>query len=195
MPAAVQPCQGKACAELVEMEVRDVVPLEDHHAVVLVSKDKATVLPIFVDEPAAEAIAFRMAHRAAPHPQAQDLTDSMLKELGGQVTQVQIDQADDEALNGKVSITQGQKHVELAARPSDSIALALSHGVKIFATRKVLSNAGIDQKDIDKLRKSLPPGHSPEEKAPSDDDDDGTGGSGDSDEMSLPPRHGDPIRL
>jgi len=89
-------CEGKTCADLVEMEVRDVVPLEAaSHAVVLVTKDRGTVLPIFVDESSAVAIAFRLAHRTSPHPQAPDLMDSMLTQLGGQLMEVRIDRVED----------------------------------------------------------------------------------------------------
>ena len=48
-------------------------------------------LPIFVDEAAAMAIAFRLAHVEPPHPLAQDLLDDVVEELGGQVTEVRID--------------------------------------------------------------------------------------------------------
>jgi len=47
--------------------------------------------------------------------------------------------------------------------------------VKIFASRQVLTRAGISQADIDRLKKSLPRGH------PLPDADRGQGGSGDDD--------------
>jgi len=160
--SAVAVCEGKSCADLVEMEVRDVVPLEtDSHAVVLVTKDRGTVLPIFVDEGSAVAIAFRLAHRTAPQPQAPDLMDSMLTQLGGELTEVRIDKVEDAVFTGQMLVTQGEKHLQIPARPSDSIAIALAHGVKIFASRQVLTRAGISQAEIDRLRRHLPRGHPP----------------------------------
>jgi uncharacterized protein len=195
VPAEARLCGGRACTELVEMEVRDVVPLESaSHAVVLVTKDRETVLPIFVDEGAAVAIAFRLAHRTAPHPQAQDLTDSMMTQLGGELTEVRIDRVDDAVFTGKVLVTQGARRLQLPARPSDSIALALAHGVKIFASRQVLSNAGISQADIEHLKKKLPRHHQ--------DRDLGRGGSGEGGkepeaeaEEEAPRGKGETIRL
>jgi uncharacterized protein len=153
IPAA---CAGENCAELelIEMEVRDVVPLEEAstHAVVLITKDRATVLPIFVDETAAVAIAFRLAHRAPPHPLAQDLMDSMLTSLGGELTEVRIDGVENAIFRGRVFISQNGKKLTLDARPSDSIALALTQGAKIFASRNVLNQAGISKSEIDDLR-------------------------------------------
>ena len=64
---------------LVQMEVKDVVPLKElnQHAVVLVSREDGTVLPLFVDETAAVAIAFRLMKRPTPHPLAHDLLDKL----------------------------------------------------------------------------------------------------------------------
>lgn len=168
--ASAVACEGPNCQDLVEMEVRDVVPLEEAetHAVVLVSKDREVVLPIFVDETAAVAIAFRLAHRSAPHPLAQDLLDQMLEKLGGRLTEVRIDQIDDTIFRGKVIITQGQKTMSLEARPSDSIAMALSCGAKIFASRGVLEEAGLTSEDVERLRQGP-----------------GVGGSGPEQEISL----------
>jgi len=164
-------CTGGPCTELVQMEVHDVVPLDEEqtHAVVLITKDHTRVLPIFVDEGAAIAIAYRLAHRTSPYPQAQDLLDSMLTQLGGRLTEVRIDSAEGAGFTGQVLITQGKKRLELRARPSDSIALALAHGGKIFASRRVLSSAGLTQEEIDLLKRQ--PFHPPTEEP-------GTGGSG-----------------
>lgn len=173
------PCgtpEGIPCDQLTEMEVRDVVPLAaaDSHAVVLVAKGSGTVLPIFVDEGSAVAIAFRLAHRESPHPLAQDLLDRVVEKLGGTVTEVRIDDVQQDVFHGRVFISQGERKLELDARPSDSIAMALTRGAKIFATEKVLAQAGISRAEIDQLRKNGPhgaPGPAPEQGP-------GFGGSG-----------------
>lgn len=193
-PVADRTCGGAACDELVEVVVKDVVPLESaSHAVVLVTRDREIVLPIFVDEAAALAIALRLAHRPAPHPQAQDLMDSMMTELGGELTEVRIDRVDDSVFTGRVLISQGTKRLQLDARPSDSIALALAHGVKIFATRKVLARAGISQAEIDRLQRHG--GEARPGTGGSGPDEGASGGDDDSPGEALPPEHQDPIRL
>ena len=67
------------------VEVKDVVPLKElkQHAVVLVSKEDGMVLPRFVDETAAVAIAFRLMGRPTPHPLAHDLLDRIVPSLSG----------------------------------------------------------------------------------------------------------------
>jgi bifunctional DNase/RNase len=142
-----------ACKELIELVVRDVVPLVEAqtHAVVLTTQDGAMVLPIFVDESAAVAIAFRLAHLDPPQPLAQDLLDDVVAKLGAKVTEVRIDDLRGDIYTGRVFLQQGKKRLELDARPADSIAMALDGSARIRVTRKVLAMAGISRDDIESL--------------------------------------------
>ncbi|WP_367616555.1 bifunctional nuclease family protein [Corallococcus exercitus] len=145
----------KACSELVELEVKDVVPLMEAqtHAVVLTTKDGETVLPLFVDEGAAVSIAFRLAERPPPQPLSQDLLDDVVSKLGGKVTEVRIDDLRDNVYSGRVFLQQGKKELALDARPSDSIAMAMHSQARIRVTRKVLALAGITRAEIEALQK------------------------------------------
>lgn len=170
-----------ACKELVELQVRDVIPLVEAqtHAVVLSTEDGELVLPIFVDESAAVAIAFRLAHLNPPQPLAQDLLGAVVTGLGGKVVEVRIDDLRDDIYTGRVFLEQGKKKMALDARPSDSIAMALDGKARILVTRKVLDEAGISRKEIDALREEGP----------------GVGGSGpgmDMEPMPMDPHQGEP---
>jgi bifunctional DNase/RNase len=173
-----------ACKELVELIVRDVVPLEEAqtHAVVLTTEDGEIVLPVFVDEAAAVAIAFRLAHLEPPQPLAQDLLDDVVSKLGAHVTEVRIDDLRGDIYTGRVFLQQGKKNLELDARPADSIAMALDGKARIRVTRKVLTQAGINREDIESLHEQGP----------------GVGGSGpmEPEEMPFtPPAKGKEISL
>lgn len=148
----------KACTELVELEVQDVVPLMEAqtHAVVLTTKDRAIVLPVFVDEASAVSIAFRLAEREPPQPLAQDLLDDVVAKLGGRVTEVRIDDLRDNVYSGRVFLEQGKRKMTLDARPSDSIAMALTSHARIRVTRKVLTLAGINRDEIESLQEGGP---------------------------------------
>lgn len=159
--AACTPKKGAspaACKELVELRVRDVIPLIESqtHAVVLTTEDGQLVLPIFVDESAAVAIAFRLAHLHSPQPLSQDLLGSVVSELGAKVTEVRIEDLHDDIYVGRIFLEQGERKMTLNARPSDSIAMALDGQARIRVTRKVLDEAGISRGDIDALRDGAP---------------------------------------
>jgi hypothetical protein len=180
--AACVPKQGgnpAACKELIELQVRDVIPLVEAqtHAVVLSTEDGELVLPIFVDESAAVAIAFRLAHMQPPQPLAQDLLGSLVTGLGGKLVEVRIDDLRDDIYTGRIFLTQGKRKLSLDARPSDSIAMALDGKARIMVTRKVLDEAGISRSEIDALREEGP----------------GVGGSGDAEPMHpMDPHQGQP---
>ncbi len=203
-PACVPEAGGDAasCNELVELEVHDVVPLEEAqtHAVVLTTKDGKVVLPIFVDEAAAVAIAFRLAHVDPPHPLAQDLLDDVVEGMGGKVTEVRIDDLRDDIYTGRIFVQQGKKELQMGARPADSIAMALHSEARIRVTRKVLTQAGISRDEIDSLREGGPGvgGSGPGIGGSGP----GTGGSGPlqlpfggMEEQDMVPPHGEEISL
>jgi bifunctional DNase/RNase len=167
--------KATSCAGLVEMQVKDVIPIEEAHtnAVVLVTRE-GTVLPIFVDRPAAVAVAFRLAHRSAPHPLAQDLLDDLIANMGGKVTEVRINEIHDDTNLSRVLIKQGDHWISVTCRPSDAVSMALSQGAKIYADQKLVKKDGITQKEIDDMRQQM-----------------GVGGSGSGGEsgISAPPQN------
>jgi uncharacterized protein len=140
------------------MDVKDVVPLKElkQHAVVLVAREDGSVLPLFVDETAAVAIAFRLIGHPTPHPLAQDLLDRIVPSLGAHLTEVRIDDVKDHIYTSHVVIKRANQEVVLEARPSDAVAMALTARAPVFVSRKVMSEAGISRAEIDALGKGLP---------------------------------------
>jgi len=195
--APTSPCvdpkmRSTQCLDLVEMQVKDVIPIEEAHtnAVVLVTKD-GTVLPIFVDRPAAVAVAFRLAHRTSPHPLSQDLLDDLIANLGGKVAEVRINEIHDDTNLSRVVIHQGDHWLSVTCRPSDAVSMALSQGARIFASKDLVKKDGITQKEIDQMRKQMGVGGSGD--AP------GSNGSGISAPptvpQSAPPQKGTEIKM
>lgn len=144
-------------SKLVELEVKDVIPIQEAntHAVVLASKDGAFMLPIFVTEEAAVSIAFRLAQRNSPHPLAADLLDDVVLQMGGKVTEVTIDDVQNDIYTSNVIIRQAGKDHTINARPSDAIAMALTGKAKIMCAQKVLAEAGITREEIDSLQEHM----------------------------------------
>lgn len=159
---------GPPPSPMVQVEVKDVVPLKElnQHAVVLVSKEDGMVLPLFVDETAAVAIAFRLMGRPTPHPLAHDLLDRIVPSLGGRLTEVRIDGLKDHVYQSHVVIQQANKQLVIEARPSDAVSMALAAKVPVYTTRQVMAVGGISRAEIDSF------GKEPADPGP------GVGGSG-----------------
>jgi bifunctional DNase/RNase len=154
-PTAKPERPSEAANEVVRVEVRDVVALKEGaaFAVVLAPPGEDLLLPIFIGETEATAIRLRLEKEQAPRPLTHDLLEKMIRSLGGKVTKVLIDDLQSNTYLGKIFLSQGEKAMEIDARPSDSIALALGTGAPIWVARKVLSAAGMTRTDLERNRK------------------------------------------
>jgi hypothetical protein len=131
----------------VEMTVGDVTSTGEGHAVLLVDESSDVVVPIFIGPNEAMSIDLRHRKQRYQRPLTHDLLDSILHELGGSLVKVQIDDIKDNTFVGAVFVRTPTRVVELDARPSDAIALALGNHVPIFVARRVIEQAGVHRDD------------------------------------------------
>ncbi len=153
-PAAPETAPVKAKEspdDMIEMEVKDVLDIQDGtaHAVILSPKGTDTIVPIFIGDTEALAIALRLHRQSPPRPLTHDLLEKVIHTLGARVTKICIDDMRDSVYLGRVFLEYGDKSVELDARPSDSIALAVGSKAPIFAARRVVDQAGLTRKDLE----------------------------------------------
>ena len=86
------------------------------------------------------ASAIHMAHRhiTPDRPLTHDLASTIIERLGGSVDRVVIDDLLQLNYYDKIVINQGERKIELDARPSDAIAIALRCKAPIYAAETVL---------------------------------------------------------
>src|SRR5205807_1758899 len=72
-----------------------------------------------------------------------DLLRSAISTLGATLDRVVITDLADETFFAKLILTQEGKTLEVDARPSDAIALAIRAEVSIFVEERVLESAGV----------------------------------------------------
>ena len=114
-------------------------------------------LPIWIGAGEATAIAFAQQGVVPPRPLTHDLMKSIVEETGNELTEVRITDMKDGVFYAVLVFGSG---VEVSARPSDSIALALRTGSKIVCAEDVLEIAGLavpeEQEDeVEKFREFL----------------------------------------
>ena len=114
-------------------------------------------LPIRIGAVEATAIAFAQQGVVPPRPLTHDLLKDVLEATGNELSEVQITTVEDRVFFANLVFASG---VEVSARPSDSIALALRTGAKIVVSDEVLDEAGLsvpaEQEDeIEKFREFL----------------------------------------
>ena len=114
-------------------------------------------LPIWIGAVEATAIAFAQQGVVPPRPLTHDLMKDLLDALGQELAEVQITDMKDGVFFATLVLGSG---VEIGARPSDSIALALRTGSRIVCSEELLDDVGIlvpdEQEDeVEKFREFL----------------------------------------
>lgn len=126
--------------EVVEAQVRAVLPLDGSFAVFLGNSDKTFV--IYVDESVGTAISMFMRGVSKDRPLTHDLLGSVLLAFGAKVERVIINHVEGSVFHARMILSAAnelhqKKLIELDARPSDSIAMAVQQGAPLFVARKV----------------------------------------------------------
>jgi bifunctional DNase/RNase len=114
-------------------------------------------LPIWIGAVEATAIAFAQQGVVPPRPLTHDLMKDVLGALGAELTEVRITDVKDGVFFATLVL---DGSVEVSARPSDSIALALRTGTRIVCAEDVLDEAGLavpaEQEDeVERFREFL----------------------------------------
>ena len=132
-------------AELVEMVVESVRVhmLSSRHVVILKETERDRYLPIWIGPWEASAIAMKLQGLTPERPLTHDLFATTLEELGVRVDRVVISDLADETFHARLILEGPGRTVEIDARPSDALALAVRTGVRIFAADSVLEQAGL----------------------------------------------------
>lgn len=110
---------------------------------------------------AAEGIAIqtRLQDITLPRPMTHDLLRSVIDATGGKVNRVSISDIVDDTFYARVILQGGDAEVEVDARPSDAIALAVRSQSPIFAEETVLAAAGIEIDSTTGVLEVAPEGH------------------------------------
>jgi hypothetical protein len=120
--------------------------LSNRHVVILKDPEGDRFLPIWIGPWEASAIAMRLQGVTAERPLTHDLFAAALAQLGVQVERVVISELADETYHARIHLRRDGHQVEVDARPSDALALAVRVEVPILAAEEVLDQAalGID---------------------------------------------------
>ncbi|MFV1994632.1 MAG: bifunctional nuclease family protein [Verrucomicrobiales bacterium] len=137
-------------AKVIDIQVRAVLPTSGGCAVFLGNDEKTFV--IYVDQGVGAAIAMFMRHAPKERPQTHDLVADILLALGARVERVVINNFHNGVYFARLIIQAEnelaeKKIIELDARPSDSIALAIQQQAPIYITREIWNDVE-DMSDV-----------------------------------------------
>ncbi|MCB1077470.1 MAG: bifunctional nuclease family protein [Verrucomicrobiae bacterium] len=125
---------------VVPIEVKAVLPTSGGCAVFLGNDEKVFV--IYVDQAVGAAITMFMHHTPKPRPQTHDLFADVLTALGAHVERMVINDFNESVYYARLIIVASneideKKIVEIDARPSDGIALAIQQKAPMYVASHV----------------------------------------------------------
>lgn len=133
--------------DLVPMSIKGLMldPMSNSPIVVLKDDEEKLFLPIWVGIFEANAIALQLENITTPRPMTHDLLRNMIAELDARVTRIVINDLRDATFFAQIRLLirrgGGDQMLEIDARPSDAIALALRTEAPIYVAQSVLDQA------------------------------------------------------
>lgn len=126
------------------------------YALILSESDGNRRLPIIIGTFEAQAIALELENIKPPRPMTHDLLKNIILSYNSKVQKVIINNLNEGTFYAQIHYSNNGDTIELDARPSDAIALAIRFKAPIFASEKVLEEAGIvaDESNVKKERKA-----------------------------------------
>lgn len=136
----------------IEMEVRGVRldAIGQNPVVILVDKDGKKAIPIWIGLLEANAIDRELKNISSTRPMTHDLLYSILGHIKARVKEVKITELKDHTYYATLFLKLNKGLIEVDARPSDAIIMALKSKAKIFVSTKILDEQGLSltQKDL-----------------------------------------------
>ncbi|HEX9438895.1 MAG TPA: bifunctional nuclease family protein [Roseiflexaceae bacterium] len=142
--------------------------LTQHRVVVLREAESRRYLPIWIGPFEADAIALALQGHEPQRPMTHDLLKSVFGELGAAITHILISDIHDSTFYARIVVEQGSHTIEIDARPSDAIALAVRTDVPNYVEQHVLDQAGVPLDDEESAVAEEPAASDQPEKETSD---------------------------
>lgn len=113
------------------------------YALVLAEEEGKRRIPIIVGGFEAQAIAIQLEGLKPPRPLTHDLFLSFARTFNIDLLEVTVYKLEEGVFHSKLTCDDGQRIIEIDARTSDAIALALRFKCPIYTTEDILKKAGI----------------------------------------------------
>ena len=107
-------------------------PIEEHQ------RTKSRIVPVWVGPAEAMQLGMAVEHMRTPRPLTHDLMLDALTNLDARIDHAVINDVKGTTFFAKLYLKQGDRMIELDARPSDAIALAIREDAPIYIDERTL---------------------------------------------------------
>jgi bifunctional DNase/RNase len=113
------------------------------HVVILKDKSGERYLPIWIGIYEANAIALKITGIVPERPITHDLMTNILSDLGARLQRVEVSSLTSDVFYARIVMSVDGRTMDVDARPSDAIALAVRVEAPILVADSVLDQAGV----------------------------------------------------
>ncbi|HEU0108782.1 MAG TPA: bifunctional nuclease family protein [Vicinamibacteria bacterium] len=127
----------------IEMNIKGLMidPITNMPIIILRDQEGQRILPIWVGVFEANAIALQIENVQTPRPMTHDLLKNIIDDLSAQVERIVVTELKENTFYALIHLRTDGHSIEVDARPSDAIALALRTRSPIFVEEAVIQNA------------------------------------------------------
>ncbi len=120
------------------------------YALILAEERGPRRIPVIIGAAEAQSIAITLENIRTPRPLTHDLFVSFAHAFGVKLKEVFIYRFEDGIFSSELTFSDGSRTVQIDARTSDAIALALRTHTPIFTTRQIIEKTGfiIDEEEL-----------------------------------------------
>jgi len=135
---------------MVEMTVDSVrFSRNQQRVVILKDQREERYLLIWIGQAESSAIAHQLQGASYPRPLTHDLLKAIITQMGGRVTNITISELRQTTYHAYITIEANGRTIEIDARPSDAIALAVRVKCPIYVAEAVLDAAAVVPEEVE----------------------------------------------
>ena len=117
--------------------------MSQHRVVVLKEVDADRYLPIWIGPFEADAITVQLQEIEVARPLTHDLLKSIIDEMGATISHIMVSELKNDTFYARIVMDVNGSSMEIDARPSDAIALAVRVHAPVFVAEEVMEMASI----------------------------------------------------
>jgi hypothetical protein len=127
----------------VRADVWTVAQTDQGNVVLVRPRESELAVPIFIGQLETQAILIGLGRVAMPRPLTHDLLLSVSRRLGAELARIEICDLRDKTFFARLILIRDGLELDIDARPSDAISLAVRCDAEVFIAEDIVEEAGI----------------------------------------------------
>jgi uncharacterized protein len=127
----------------VRADIWTIAQTEQGNVVLVRPRESDLAVPIFIGQLETQAILIGLGKVSMPRPLTHDLLLSLSGKLGAELVRVEICDLREKTFFARLILLRDGMELEIDARPSDAIALAVRCEAEVFIAENIVEEAGI----------------------------------------------------